>query len=705
MIRTFVMLYLGLASLDVQVAWGVDFDTEIVPVLTKSGCNAGACHGAAAGRGGFHLSLLGANPSADFQAIVHELEGRRINQARVDRSLLLAKPTGLLDHGGEVALDDDGAELLRDWIVSGAPRGQPRLLTSFQVKQSRDPGNEIPSRIRLQATARFDSSEPEDVSRWTVFSPADPGAVEIDNNQIAHVKRRGQHTIIARFLNRVVPIQLNIPMSDKPIDLSNESRNSFIDDEVLRVLSELRIPVSPPASDAEWLRRVTLDLTGRLPQLSAIERYLANKSHDRRQQVVEELLVSDAFSDYWTLRFSRLLRMHSQPNDKEGLKAYSTWLRQEIQAGTGLDRIAYQLLTATGDSHEIGPANFGRMVNDAREHAELAGQFFLGVRLGCANCHNHPLDKWTQDDYHGFAAAFAKLDRGRIVKWTTRGAVTNLRTNEPAIPRIPGHRDLTGSGDYREDIATWLTSEGKDYFARATVNRLWQAMFGRGFVEPTDDLRETNPPTHPELLDRLADDFVKHGYRIRHTLQQIALSSTYARSSISLEGNKSDDRFYSHAYNRPLLPEVLVDAIADVTGVADRFEGQANDIRAIAIVDPLAPAPSLDILGRCTKVRDCDETGKSSSGLASQLHLLNGELLNRKLVDEHGRLSKMIASKASVQQVISRFFLLALSRPPTDAEVIRWSKRIEDVDPIEQRKKIEDFVWSLLNSRAFLQNQ
>lgn len=697
-------LILTIAMLNVELARAIDFDTAIIPILTKSGCNAGACHGAAVGRGGFQLSLLGANPSADFDAIVHELEGRRINQSHSDRSLLLAKPTGMLDHGGDVALDDDGAKRLRDWIESGAPRGESRKLSSFVVAPSRYLGTEIPSNVPLRATARFDQGEPEDVTRWTLFNATDPASVEIDGDRVARVTRRGQHTIIARFLNRVVPIQLSFPLADKPIDLANQPRASFIDDEVLKVLSELRIPVSPPAAEAEWLRRVTLDLTGRLPELHTLERFLANKNENQYQTVVEDLLASDAFSEYWTLRFSRLLRMHSLPNDKDGLNAYSAWLRQEIGNGTGLDRMAYQLLTATGDSHVIGPANFGRMVSDAREHAELAGQFFLGVQLGCANCHNHPLDKWTQDDYHGFAAAFAKLDRGRIVSWTTRGAVTNLRTNEPAIPRIPGHRDLNGASDYREDIATWLTSDGKSYFARATVNRLWEAMFGRGFVEPTDDLRETNPPTHPELLDRLADDFVKHGYSIRHTLQQIALSHTYARSGVAIDGNASDDRFYSHSYSRPLLPEVLVDAISDVTGVADRFEGQASGVRAIAIVDPLAPAPSLDILGRCTKAKDCDETGTSGGGLSSQLHLLNGELLNRKLIDENGRLSRMISTDASDSQVISRFFLLSLSRPPTNEELKRWGKLVEDTDRDERKRILEDFVWSLLNCRSFLEN-
>ncbi|MDX1929578.1 MAG: DUF1549 domain-containing protein, partial [Pirellulaceae bacterium] len=477
----------------------------------------------------------------------------------------------------------------------------------------------------------------------------------------------------------------------------------FIDEHVRQRLTELRLPVSPPAADSTWLRRVSLDLTGRLPEPSMVEAYLADTSHDKRARLIDTLIDSDAFVDYWTLRFSKLLRLHSLPNDKEGLNAYSEWLHREIARDAPLDEMARQLLTATGDSHVVGPANFGRMVGDARAQAELIGQFFLGMRLGCANCHNHPLDRWTQDDYHGLAAVFAKLDRSRQVALTARGAVTNLRTNEPAVPRIPGSRYLTEEGDHREAVVEWITSRDHDYFARATVNRLWKAMFGRGLVEPTDDLRDTNPATHPELLTKLADDFVKSGYRIRHTLKLIAVSDAYARSAESVAGNELDDRFYARAYPRVMEPEVLVDAIADVTGVPVQFEGQGN-ARAVRLIDPLVSAPVLDVLGRCNRAGGCDENASGHVGLPAQLHLLNGDLINGRLSSVEGRLRKLIDAGQTDEAIVSDFFLRGLARRPTRDELVRWQERLAAKEAAERIRKLEDFVWSLLNSQQFREN-
>jgi hypothetical protein len=697
---------LCLALLAAEPERPVDFDTEIIPVLTKAGCNAGACHGAAAGRGGFHLSLLGGDPAADHEAIVQALEGRRINQARPERSLVLAKPTGQLEHGGDIALEEDslGAQRLLAWIRSGASRGSQRRLTSLEVSPRRYISSELPVSVPLRVMARFDDGPAENVTAWTVFAASDPVAVEIDRNLVAKVKRRGQHVIIARFLDRVVPIQISVPLSDDAVDLAGEPRANFIDEEILRVLTDLRLPVSPQASDTAWLRRVSLDLTGRLPEPAVVETFLADKSADKRSCLVETLLASAAFADYWTLRFARLLRMHSLPNEKEGVRAYADWLRGEIHRDVGLDKIARQLLTATGDSHVVGPANFGRMVGDARDHAELVGSFFLGMRLGCANCHNHPLDRWTQDDYHGLAAVFARLDRGREVRVTSRGAVTNLRTNEPALPRIPGVRYLSADADNRAEVAQWLTSDDNRYFARATVNRLWRAMFGRGLIEPTDDLRETNPATHPELLDRLADDFAEHGYSIRHTLRQIALSHTYGRSDVTVAGNAVDDRFYSHAYSRSLIPEVLADAIADVTGVANEFAGQPVGTRAVALIDPLTPAPSLDVLGRCNRAGGCDENTSAGGGLPAQLHLLNGDLINRKLTDDQGRLRRLITSGKTDEGIVSEWYLRGLGRHPTADELKRWRERLKTDDSRQRQQRLEDFAWSLLNSRQFMEN-
>ncbi|MCY2967809.1 MAG: DUF1553 domain-containing protein, partial [Planctomycetota bacterium] len=402
--------------------------------------------------------------------------------------------------------------------------------------------------------------------------------------------------------------------------------------------------------------------------------------------------------------FARLLRLHSLPNEPEAARAYADWLHREIQLGTPFDELARNLLTATGDSHTVGPANFPRMVADARGQAELVGQVFLGVRLGCANCHNHPLDRWTQNDYHGLAAVFARLDRGRVVNATSRGAVTNLRTNEPAIPRIPGEQFLSVDVDHRALFADWLTAPRNRYFAKATVNRLWKGMFGRGLVDPTDDLRETNPPTHPELLERLADDFVEHRFNLRRTLRLIVLSHTYARGSSVVRGNEQDDRFYSRSYPRPLDAEVLADAIADVTGVREEYAGQPVGTRAVTLYDPLLPAPSLDILGRCQRAGRCEESDLAAHGLTTELHLLNGELINAKIADPNGRLHQRIAAGDSIESIVTEFHRRAFGRGPSPVELRRWKERLATDDARERRDRLEDFVWALLSSREFRQN-
>lgn len=683
-----------------------DFTTQIVPILTKAGCNSGACHGAAAGRGGFHLSLLGSDPAADFEAIVHQFEGRRINLTKPDQSLLLTKPTGYVDHGGETVFDASSGEatMLRRWISDGAMRGEGRRLSHFEVSPRQTVVELGAEPIALRATAIFDNGSPEDVTQYVLFTPVDNAAIELDlRSPAARLKRSGQHIVIARYLDRVVPIELLVPFSPTESALSYPFAKNFIDEEILRCLRTLRIPASPLASDAEFLRRVSLDLTGRLPSIEFAEAFPRDQAPDKRERLVDSLLASESFVEYWTLRLSRALQLHSLPNDKKCAEAYANWIRGELRRNTPLSEFAAALLTATGDSHTVGPANFARMVSDAREHAELAGRFFLGVRLGCANCHNHPLDRWTQDDFHGFAAVFSRLDRNQMVQVLPRGSVTNLRTGEPATPRIPGIKDLVDPADPRRDVAEWLTDSEDRQFARAMVNRLWQAMMGRGLVEPIDDMRETNPPTNPQLLNRLANDFADHHYDLRHTLRLIALSTTYSLGQGTNASNFVDDRFHSHAYSKPLLPEVLADAVADVLGVANELGGQASGTRAQSIVDPREPARTLDLLGRCDDPRNC-QSSRVGSGLATQLHVLSGDFINHKFESIRSTTRQVFERKLNDKQIVQEFYLRALSRQPTKSEILHWTPRIHHLDEVERRRNVEDFVWALLASRAFAEN-
>ncbi|MCA9168956.1 MAG: DUF1553 domain-containing protein [Planctomycetales bacterium] len=682
----------------------IDFDTQIIPILTKVGCNSGACHGAAAGRGNFHLSLLGANPAADYAAIVHEFQGRRVNLAEPDRSLVLAKPTGGLEHGGDMllSLDSPAAELIREWISSGAKRAESRHLQQLQITPLHQVITEIPGRVRVQATAIYSETEAVDVTRWVSFTSTDTEAAQWNDEAFEiRVNRRGVHTLIARFLDRVVTVEVVVPFNEHPVDLSREPRVNYIDDHVLQTLTTLNVPPSELADDAEFLRRVQLDLVGRLPTRDAVNEFLSAPAEDKRMRWIDKLLASEDFADYWTLRFARWFGLHSFPNDSESVATCGDWLHTQISNGASIRSVAQQLLLATGDSHVVGPATFSRLAADPRAHAELVGRVFMGARIGCANCHNHPLDRWTQDDYHGLAAVFAKLDRGRVVRVLARGAVTNVRTNEPAIPRIPGTRDLDERGDHRAEVADWLLSDERLAFSEVMANRIWQAMFGRGLIDPTDDVRPTNPCTHPELLRELAADWRDHDYDLRQLLRRIANSRTYQRSHSSNNENQSDDRFYSHARSRPLPAEVLAEALSDVLDVQT---SHITRVRFVTQLDPLKPAPELDLLGRCTRSSDCGEVIASPLGLTTRLHLMNGELLNDRLSHPQSRLHRGLSLHHTPVELVEEFYQSAFCRRPSADEAAYWQQQLANDDEAEQRRRLEDFVWSLLSSNQFITN-
>ena len=682
----------------------VDFRNDLIPVLTKNGCNAGACHGAAIGRGGFKLSLYGGDPAADHEAITRQLAGRRVNLANPSQSLVVLKPAEHVSHGGGTVFDieSESAQRLIQWIRQGAELESARELQSIDIEPNRHVSKRLDQPIRFKATARYSDGTAEDVTRWTIFKPEDSASVSVDGSQTARIRRRGRHIVVARFLNKVKPIEMIVPLTDAIVDLSQEPRANFIDGEISETLETLGLPVSKQADDATFLRRITLDLTGRLPKPTATSK--------DRTKLLDDLLASDEFNEFWTLQLARLFRIRAGGGrgnmggqDATGGRIYHAWLKQQLRTGASYAEMARTLITASGDTETDGPPNFYRTAPNASKQAEFVTELFMGSRLRCANCHNHPLDRWTQDDYHGLAAIFAKIEVAQIIKPRPGGEVIHPVTLEPARQRIPGEQFLaadTTAG--RDQFAKWLTSEENPYFAKAIVNRLWKRMLGRGLVEPADDFRATNPATHPKLLELLADDFVEHDYNIRRTLQLIASSRAYSRSANATPQNRDDDRFYSHSLRRPLEPEVLADVIADVLGVSEKYADQPIGTRAVALVSPKTPSRTLDVLGRCGRDESCESGAAPVGGLPQKLHMFNGPLLNARIAADGSRLQRLLASNREPIDIVTNFYQVALSRTPTEQERSHWQSALEDSD--DTSAFLEDFLWGLLNSDEFVTN-
>lgn len=706
-------LVLSLAAVSVGSGGQVDFDTEVMPVLTRYGCNAGSCHGAAVGRGGFKLSLLGSDAAADHDTITHELAGRRVNLARADRSLILRKPSEQVGHEGGYVLPEESTAFttLENWIDQGARRLADRSLVNLTVSPQEQKlviGQSVPMKV----IAKFSDSTTVDVTDQTVFVADDPEAVAIDlAKKTITAKRRGVYVVIARFMDRVLPMRLVVPLHDAvPLAATPPTNrgpttqaptNNRIDEHVNEQLRQLNLAASPQADDFVFLRRVTLDLTGRLPTQAQSKRFAGDDAADKRSRLIDQLLSGDEYAEYWALKWANVLAIDSKQLQPQGARAYQNWLFERLRDDAPMDETARLMLTTVGDSYVDGAANFSRVGMNAGDLAEHATRVFMGVRMRCANCHNHPLDHWQQDDYHGLAAIFAKVKRGRVVGISARGEVTHPVTGQPAIQRIPGQRFLSAEADGRAEFARWLTSEQSPYLAQVTVNRLWQQLMGRGLVEPVDDIRATNPATHPRLLQWLSRDFVDHGYRLKPTIALICNSAAYQRSAFTVAENAADLTFYSHALSRPLEAEVMADAIGDVTGI--RLDIGETD-RAVALTDNRFESPSLDILGRCDRSESCTSSADASPSLARSLHLINGPLVNQRLTDPAGRLHRLLATQKDNQKVLDQLYWWSLSRPRHASEKEFWSTQLANTDlrsPDSRAAFFEDALWGLITSDAF----
>lgn len=693
----------------------VDFETEIIPVLTRFGCNAGACHGAATGRGNFKLSLFGSRPHEDYQAIVHHLEGRRIHPAQAERSLLLQKPSGAVDHGGGIRFSENERpyELLSRWIQLGAPQAPTRAFQELKISVEPSGGGSAESARQLRAVAMFDTGIQE-VTELTTFTPEDPVNVRIDPQGHTVLLRPGRHLIIARYLNKVVPVEIIDPMSTaefEPLDGTTDNptdKHRIIDAMIRNRLRSMQIQPAPQVSDRAWFRRISLDLTGRLPNWADLHRLTPESALDPgsmldRVAVVDELLSSPEFADFWSFQLSRMWQLNSVGN-ADAAASSRQWIRTQIERDAPLSEMIRTMLTAEGNPVSYGPAAFHLVRNDARSQAEYVSETLAGIRLRCANCHDHPLDRWTQDDYHGLAAVFADLSRGDEIRRTGRGSVIHPGTGLPAIRSIPGQSDFRttnlqpASSISCNDVADWLLNPNEAVFARNFVNRVWALLNGRGLAHPVDDLRVTNPPIHSAVLDELTREFVDGGYRLRPLIRTICLTETYSRSESDDVMLQTVPGLFAESQRLPLMPEVLLDAICDVTGIPENYDGYEPGTRAAQLTSVRHETEALRLLRQ------------DSSDASGVLALINGPVLNNKLSDPKSFLSGILDNTEVVdafEERIQKIYVRTLLRQPTTAELQFWKEQClqvnesADGDAKELRRLLEDLMWSLMISDEF----
>ncbi len=688
-----------------QATAPIDFPTGVLPLLTKAGCNSGTCHGAAIGQGGFRLSLLGYDPESDHAAISRELGGRRLQLNAPTESLLLRKASGITPHGGgsRIAAASAAHGKIQAWISAGAPYGTvSRSLSALEITPRELLLPALGRRQNLKVVARFSDGSREDVTPLALFSSDDDAVASVDPTGVVTVRGRGLTPVMVRYLGEVAAVRAGAPFADQPLKASLPAASGPVDAAVFPELARLRLPLSPLSEDDEFLRRVYLDLLGVLPTPEEVRAFLADTDQAKRTALIDRLLTRPEFTDYWTLHWAELLRIDSKRLGPGAAQAYHSWLRSQVARNTPLHEMARSLLTASGDAAVVGPVNFYRSASDPRDLSEVASRTLLGVRVECARCHNHPFDRWTQNDYYGFAALFARVrfEGTRLVD-AAQGELEHPKSGLTVAPKPLGVSVTTATTlqDRRAVLAGWLLADGNRLLARNLANRIWKKLMGRGLVEPVDDLRASNPPSNPALLHALTEELAAGGYDLRKLVRTIVSSRTYQSTSRSVPGNKPDDRFSSHSLVRPLPAQVLADAISQATGVPDQYAGQAPGTRAVQLLDGRVPSETLDALGRCLREGPCDPAGLQG-GLPAALHLINGEGINAKL--SSGVAERLTREGLSDRAMVEELFLRTLSRFPDERERSECEKLLASSPA--RRERIQDLFWALLNSREFAFN-
>ena len=704
------------------------FRNHVESVLSKSGCNGGACHGARAGKNGFRLTLFSYEADADYSYLTRQANGRRIVPGDPGRSLLLTKPTGMIPHKGGVRFEPDSLEyrVLAEWIAQGTPppRDDDPRMVELTVLPSAS-RQSIGAKQQLIVQARFSNGKVEDVTRWAKYTSVNTSVASVGDHGSVEVTGAGEGFIKVWYQNSNVMASLSVPYATplEPATFAKVERRNFIDDEINRKLESLNIPPSPLCDDATFLRRAYLDTIGVLPTADEARAFLADGATDKRERAIDQLLARPEFVDYWTYKWSDLLLLSGERLRPKALQAYYDWIRGHVAANTPWDKFARELVTATGSTHENGATNYYALHQDPEDMAETVAQAFLGLSINCARCHNHPLEKWTNDQYYGFANMFSRVrskgwggdfrngDGGRVVFSDTQGELIQPSKGRPQPPRPldapPLPMDATA--DRRVYLAEWLTAPQNPYFTRTIVNRVWANFFGTGLVEKVDDIRITNPPSNERLMAAAATHLVENRFDLKELMRAILRSAAYQRSSQALPGNAADERFYSRYYPRRLKAEVLLDAVSVATAMPSEFKGADNKpfpkgTRALQLPDANVDSYFLKTFGRPERLITCECERSDEPSMTQVLHLANGGTLNGKLQAQGNRIDQLVMAGAADAAIVDELYLAALSRQPTESERKRIVELLATTPAAERRVALEDLFWSVLSSREFLFN-
>jgi hypothetical protein len=706
----------------------INFANRIVPIFTKAGCNGGGCHGKSSGQNGFRLSLLGFEPSEDYEWLVNESRGRRLSPAAPERSLLLLKATSMLPHGGGKRLEPGSKDynLIVRWMRQGMPYGQPSDPTVARIEvlpRERTMAREAEQ--QLTVVARYSDGSSEDVTDSAVYdvNDKDVGAVS-EGGKLKVFRQSGEVAVMVRYQGQVAVFRATVPLG-APVEALPAARN-FIDEIVFKKLKTVGMPPSPIADDATFLRRVTLDIAGRLPTLEEAEQFHGDVSSDKRDRLIDRLLDSADYADYFANKWSALLRnKRVVPAHQRGNYAFHDWIRDSLLQNKPYDRFVREVIAASGDTAESPPAVWYRQVTTPTAQLEDTAQLFLGTRLQCAQCHHHPYEKWSQQDYYSFAAVFSTVTRkpsaapGEEVVFHKRGnaMAVNKKTSQPVPPAGLGAAPfaLSPDDDPRQALVDWMASPDNRFFAPALVNRYWKHFLGRGLVEPEDDLRETNPPTNPELLDALAKHFIASGFDLKDLVRTICRSTTYQLSSIPNRYNGSDKHHYSRYYPKRLSAEVLFDAVQQLTRSSGSFAGVPAGTRAVQLPDNSFNTASyfLTVFGRPESASACECERSMDASLAQSLHLFNSKEIQEKLTNASGRAAVLAAAKdRGDDRKIRELYVRAFARDPDPQEsslaLNYLARQVKGKDgkpqPTDPRQSYEDIIWALINTKEFLFN-